>query len=98
MEKVLSVLACTDYRKVAFAPYMLEVDAKFWWNGVKRLLEDSQMKITWDVFKEAFYHKYFPASIQNAKELEFLQFRQGGRNASEYVAKFEELCKFSTIY
>ena len=35
------VLASTDYQKVAFATYMLEADAKFWWNGVKRLLEES---------------------------------------------------------
>ena len=41
MEKVFSVLACTDYQSVAFATYMLEADAKFWWNGVRRLLEDS---------------------------------------------------------
>ena len=65
---------------------------------MRRLLEDSQIEITWDVFKEVFYQKYFPTSIQNAKELEFLQFRQGGTSVSEYVAKFEEMFKFSTIY
>ena len=73
MEKVFSVLAYIDYQKVAFATYMLEVDTEFWWNGIKRLLEDSQMDITWEVFKEAFYHKYFPTSVWKAKELEFLQ-------------------------
>ena len=33
MEKVLSILDCTDPQKVAFATYMLEADAVFWWNG-----------------------------------------------------------------
>ena len=98
MEKVFVVLACTDYQKVVFATYMLEADAEFWWNGVKRLLGDSQTEVTQDVFKEAFYQKYFLASIRNAKELEFLQLRQRGNSMSEYIAKFEELCKFSTIY
>ena len=34
IEKVFSVLAYTDHQKVAFATYMLEADAKFWWNNV----------------------------------------------------------------
>ena len=55
MEKDFSVLVYTDHQKVIFATYMLEMDAEFWWNAVKRLLEDSQTEITWDVFKEAFY-------------------------------------------
>ena len=50
---------------------MLEVDAEFWWIGMRRLLEHAQTPITWEVFKNVFYEKYFPASIRNAKELEF---------------------------
>ena len=98
MEKVFSVLACTEYQKVAFATYILKADAEFWWTGVKRLLEDSQTDITWEVFKEAFYQNYFPTSIRNAKELDVMQLQQGGRSMSKYIAKFEELCKFSIIY
>ena len=96
--EVFSVLACTDYQKVAFATYMLEADAKFWWSGVKRLLESSQTEIIWEVFKEAFYQKYFPASVRKVKELEFVELQQGNMSVSEYIAKFEELCKSSTIY
>ena len=50
------------------------------------------------MFKEAFYEKYFPIFILNAKELEFMRLTQGGMSMAEYTAKFEELCKFSTIY
>ena len=46
----------------------------------------------------AFYEKYFPVSMRNAKEMEFLRVYQGGMSIAEYTAKFEELCKFSTIY
>ena len=98
MDKVFSVLDCTDHQKVAFATYMLEADVEFWWNSVRWLLEESYTEITWDVFRDAFYQKYFPASICNAKKLEFMQLRQGNSSISEYIAKFEELCKFSTIY
>ena len=45
-----------------------------------------------------FYEKYFPASIRNAKELEFMSLHKGFMNVAEYTAKFEELCKFSMIY
>ena len=92
MEKIFSFFAWTDRQQVAFATYILEAE------GVKRLLEGSQTKITQDVFKEAFYQKYFPTSVQNAKELEFMQLRQGNNSVSEYIAKFDALCKFSTIY
>ena len=98
MEKVFSILACTNHQKVAFATYMFEADAKFWWNSVKRLLEESQTNTSQEVFKDAFYQKYFPTLVWNAKELEFMQLCQGGRSVSEYIAKFKELCKFSTIY
>ena len=98
MEKVFSVLDCTNCQKVAFATYMLEADAEFWWSGTWRLMEESQVEITWNAFKYAFYQKYFPASVRNAKELELLQLRQGSKSVSKYIAKFEELCKFSTIY
>ena len=60
----------------------------------KRLERDSM----WDVIKMTFYEKYFPIFVGNAKEMEFLRLYQGGMSIAEYTAKFEELCKFSTIY
>ena len=36
--------------------------------------------------------------VRNAKEMEFWRLYQGGMSIAEYTAKFEELCKFSTIY
>ena len=46
MEKVFSVLDCSDHQKVTFATYMLEADAEFWWNSVRRVLEESQMEVS----------------------------------------------------
>ena len=64
----------------------------------KRLLEGAQTHITLEVFKMHFYEKCFPASMRNAKELDFISLLQRTMNIAEYTAKFEELCKFSTIY
>ena len=77
---------------------MLKIDTKFWWNNTKSLLESVGTHINWEVFKVAFYVKYFLISVRYAKELEFMQLRQGGKSIAEYTAKFEELHKFSTIY
>ena len=66
--------------------------------GTKRLLEGAQTHITWEVFKMHFYEKYFPASVRNVKELEFMSLYQGTMNVVEYIVKFDELCRFSTIY
>ena len=46
MEKIFSVLVCTEHQTVAFAIYMLKVDTKFWWTSMRRLLESSQTVIT----------------------------------------------------
>ena len=58
---------------MAFATYMLEANVEFWWTGARRLLEGDQTNTIWEVFKEMFYQKYFPTSVRNAKELEFMQ-------------------------
>ena len=98
IEKVFFVVDCIDCQKVAFATYMLKANVEFQWNGIRWLLEESQTEITWDVFRNTFFQKYFPPSVRNAKELEFMQLRQGNSSILEYIAKFDELCKFSTIY
>ena len=97
MENFFFVLPCFEQQKVAFTTYMLEADTKFWWVGTRRLLEHAQTPITWEVFKNVFYEKYFPASVRNAKELEFMRLQQGNMSVFEYAAKFKELCKFLTI-
>ena len=98
IEKIFTVLVCTEEQRLAFATYMLEADAMLWWVGTKRLFEGAQAHMTWDVLKMHFYEKYFLDSVKNAKELEFMSLHQGTMNVAEYTAKFKELCKFSTIY
>ena len=59
IEKIYSMLACSETQKVAFATYILKSDTEFWWKGAKSLMESDQREITWDAFKAAFYEKYF---------------------------------------
>ena len=40
IEKIYSVLPCLETQKVAFTTYILKLDAKLWWKGVKSLMEN----------------------------------------------------------
>ena len=55
MDKIFCMLTYTEQQKVAFATYMQESGAEFWWASTKRLVEGAQTIITWYVFKGAFY-------------------------------------------
>ena len=48
------------------------------------------------MFLTTFFDKYFPDSVKNEKEAEFIQLKQGGMTIGQYVAKFDELSKFSS--
>ena len=98
MEKIYSVVTCSEEQKVTFAAFMLKSDAEFWWFGTRRLLEASGALINWELFKTYFYEKYFLESVRNAKDIEFMHLAQGGSSVAQYTAKFEELIKFSRVF
>lgn len=44
---------------------------------------------------KAFYEKYFPESLRDKKEGEFLTLEQGSTTMDKYEAKFTELSRFA---
>ena len=40
MEKIFSILTCTKEQKISFFAFILKVDAEFWWNGIRNLMEN----------------------------------------------------------
>ncbi|XP_015971716.1 uncharacterized protein LOC107495136 [Arachis duranensis] len=82
---------------VGFGTYLLQGEAQHWWQGVRRILQPDGVVISWELFREEFYKKYFSSSARNAKELELLQLKQGQMTITEYTSRFEELCRFSWI-
>ncbi|XP_072065271.1 uncharacterized protein [Arachis hypogaea] len=97
MEQALQAQVVPEGQRVEFATYLLTGEASHWWQGIRRLLQQGDDYITWDVFQEEFYKKYFPTSARTAKELELLQLKQGTMSVSEYTNKFEELFRFSRM-
>ncbi|KAL4359145.1 hypothetical protein AHAS_Ahas08G0048100 [Arachis hypogaea] len=45
----------------------------------------------------AFYKKYFPKPVREARELELMQQKKGSISVAEYTSKFKELCRFSRV-
>lgn len=95
IEKTFSVLQCSDIDKVSHAAYMLQGDAHDWWLMVKRQHEDNTTPFTWKMFQDAFYTKYFPKSVRQEKEKEFIQLKQHNKTVADYEAEFARLAKFA---
>ncbi|XP_057444172.1 uncharacterized protein LOC130736353 [Lotus japonicus] len=94
LDRIYETLVCADPRKVAFASYLLSGEARTWWTGVRGRITPAEGAITWEIFKNAFLEKYFPADAKGRKEEEFLELKQGMMTVGEYAAMFEELCRF----
>ena len=95
LNKIFRVMRCDHVQKVDFATYMLESDAEHWWNSTRGSLATQGAPITWEEFKEVFLEKYFPHNVHIQKETKFLQLRQEEMTVVEFVAKFENLARFS---
>nr|KYP62010.1 hypothetical protein KK1_016525 [Cajanus cajan] len=89
---------CLDNQKVNYAVFMLVGEAEYWWDSTRRLLEGGGIIITWEVFRAKFFEKYFPNDVRRAKEIEFMQLKQGNMTVGEYASKFEKLGKYSTFF
>jgi hypothetical protein len=88
---------CPDEEKVTLATFKLQGGAFDWWDAHKKKYEAGFL-ITWKIFKDDFYKKYFPASVQRKMEKEFLQLKQGQKTVAEYEIEFSRLARYASIY
>ncbi|XP_028807169.1 uncharacterized protein LOC114761886 [Neltuma alba] len=79
------------------ATYKLEKDVDRWWKNSEILLDALNMTVTWEVFLEQFYEKYFPRFVRDERETEFLTLKQRDDEPfDEYLAKFIRLSHYSS--
>ena len=96
MEKIFDVVGCTEVQKVSFASFMLKGEAEHWWRSTKKTLPLEEDEIlTWTIFLDGFYEKYFLESVREEKEVEFIELIQGNKTVIQYEAKFTELAQFA---
>ncbi|XP_057952448.1 uncharacterized protein LOC131146712 [Malania oleifera] len=94
---MLAVLPCIDEQKVLFATFKLTGEAKPWWRSA-RLIEEQRpdpVPVTWSHFRNLFFERYFPATVQREKAIEFLHLTQGQMTVSQYAALFIKLSRFA---
>ncbi|XP_028799236.1 uncharacterized protein LOC114754604 [Neltuma alba] len=97
LEKIFKVLYCLLERKAQMAIYKLEKDADRWWKNTEILLDTRNTTVTWEVFLEQFYEKYFLRSVRDEREVEFLTLKQRDDEPfDEYLFKFIRLSHYSS--
>ncbi|XP_016168204.1 uncharacterized protein LOC107610707 [Arachis ipaensis] len=94
MERALQTQHVPDNKFREFTAYRLMGEAPHWWQEECRLLQLQNVDILWDVFQTAFYKKYFPEFVREARELELMQLKQGSLSVVEYTSKFEDIRRF----
>ncbi|XP_020997145.1 uncharacterized protein LOC110280438 [Arachis duranensis] len=97
MERALQAQHVPHNQYVEFAAYQLAGEAQPLWQAECHLLQQQNADVLWDVFRTAFYKKYFPESARKAKEMELMRLKQGSMSVAKYTNKFKELCRFSRV-
>jgi hypothetical protein len=94
----MKVMNCTEEQRVKYATFYLTVGAERWWMAQKEHLQKhlgAEVTIPWKDFKDAFFERFFPQTIRQAKAQEFTDLVQGSMMVEEYAAKFIELSRFT---
>ena len=68
-----------------------------WWKNTEVILHSRNIPFTWEIFLEQFNEKYFPQSVRDEREAEFLILKQGEQEPfDDYLARFIRLSRYST--
>nr|KYP39814.1 Transposon Ty3-I Gag-Pol polyprotein [Cajanus cajan] len=59
LEKIFTVLGCSQERRLAYAVYMLVGEAEHWWRGTHHMLTARGVVVDWECFRRMFLEKYF---------------------------------------
>ncbi|XP_057952397.1 uncharacterized protein LOC131146674 [Malania oleifera] len=97
IEKNLDVLNCTEKQKVTFATFKLSREVERWWVSVKKMEEHQPIPVAmmWARFRKLFFELYFLATVRNAKMEEFMSLKQELLIVQQYIARFQELSRFT---
>ncbi|XP_011621279.1 uncharacterized protein LOC105420220 [Amborella trichopoda] len=74
---------------------MVEGEAEHWWNLVKQTWRELGTEPTWENVLVAFDEKYFPDSVRERKEVEFIELQQGNMVGEHYATRFTELSRYA---
>ena len=91
IEDIFDFMRLNDHERVLCTIYMLQKDARFWWDIVKQTLNVEAL--VWEEFKAVFNHKYFHPAVLQGKVEEFNNLRQGNLSVTEAIKRFDQLAR-----
>ncbi|XP_059658590.1 uncharacterized protein LOC132304906 [Cornus florida] len=91
--QLISMDVTDDHLKIMLATYKFSKDAKLWWKSVTNQYKVEEM--SWDMFKELFYEKYFSITKRWEFKDQFVGLIQGNMSITEYENKFTFLFRFA---
>lgn len=94
MEKVFDAQEVNEDQKVKFASYMLEGLANDWWRTTKLHLTPP---ISWLVFRDTFFTKYFPGSFREEMQRRYFELKQDNMYVAEYEMELHRLMRYVSI-
>ncbi len=86
IETYFTMITCTEIEKMRIATFLLKDEARVWWSGVERSRDVTAL--TWEGFVQLFREKYFPDTVREQLELEFIALVQGLMSVRDYEAHF----------
>ena len=92
MEKAFDACFVPADRKLGLAVYQLKGDAYNWWREERDKIPGP---LTWEIFRDAFFHRYFPESIRQQMAADWINLRQGSKSVEEYEAEFNRLLRIA---
>ena len=92
LERILIALKTDEEDMVPFAEFLLQGEAGEWWKVEKTNCNDAEP--AWKDFREKFLYNYFPPSVWEQKEQEFLYLKQGNLTIMQYNSAFRKLARF----
>ena len=93
MEKIFTVVEVPEEKKVNILTFYLVDEADIWWSTVKDKLQ--RLELTWAKFLQELRTKFYPITVQQQKEKEFMELKmRGNMIVLQYAHKLTELSRF----
>ncbi|XP_024200073.1 uncharacterized protein LOC112203318 [Rosa chinensis] len=92
LQNCFRMVVCTSVEKKDVATITLRDEARVWWDFVERSEDVTAM--SWEEFERCFKEKYFPRSVVERLEKEFLELTQGNMTVRDYEAEFSRMYHF----
>ena len=93
LERIMTTLRTEEEDMIPYAEFLLQGEASEWWKIEKENFKG--INLTWKDFREMFLHNYFPTSVWEQKEQEFLYLKQGNLSVMQYNREFRKLARFA---